>query len=163
MVGEVRPLRAFGRADRSGVKELFPQPDLKAAPRKPDVAEVVGDTVRGKAVGEDTIDVAWRDKLKLEVPARVTENTITGLQIDPKEFTIDTNQGKTYEVSAIRGGNRVILTERDGVQLNVTDPTVAEVATGTTVISRAPGQTKVVATLGGEKAEAVLNVTQGIA
>jgi hypothetical protein len=163
VVGEVRPLRAFGRADHSGVKELFPQPDLKAAPRKPDVVEVYGDTVRGKAVGEDTIDVAWRDKLKLEVPAKVTENTITGLRIDPPEFTIDTNQGKTYEVSAMRGGNRVILTERDGVQLNVTDPSVAEAVSGTTVISKGPGQTKLIATLGGEKAEAILNVTQGIA
>ena len=160
VVGEVKPLRVFGRADRSGIKELFQQPDLKAAPRKPDVAEVAGDIVRGKAVGEDTIDVALRDKLKLEVPAKVTENTIAGLQIDPKDFTINTNQGKTYEVTAMRGGNRVILTERDGVQLNVTDPGVAEVATGTTVISRGPGQTKVVATLGGEKAEAVLNVTE---
>ena len=95
------------------------------------------------------------------MPAKVTENTITGLQVDPKDFTINTNQGKTYEVTAMRGGNRVILTERDGVQLNVSDPSVAEVATGTTVISRGPGQTKVVATLGGEKAEAVLNVTRG--
>jgi hypothetical protein len=159
-VSEVKALRVFGRADKSGLKELFPQSDLKAAPRKPDVAEVVGDVVRGKTVGEDTIDVAWRDKLKLEVPAKVTENTITGLQIDPKEFTINTSEGKTYEVSAMRGGNRVILTERDGVQLNVTDPNVAAWASGTTVISKAPGQTKVIATLGGEKAEAILNVTE---
>ena len=56
----------FGRADRSGLKELFAQPDLKAAPRKPDVVDVNGDVVRGKAIGDDTIDVAWRDKLKLE-------------------------------------------------------------------------------------------------
>lgn len=176
-VSEVRPLHVFGRADRSGVKEMFPQPDLKAALRKPDVAEVAGDIVRGKAVGEDTIDVTWRNtlpspsgrgtggegnKLALEVPTKVTDNTVTGLQIDPKEFAINTNQGKTYEVTAMRGGRRVILTESDGVQLNVTDPNVADVATGTTVISRAPGQTKVIATLVGEKAEAVLNVTEAL-
>ena len=71
------------------------------------------------------------------MPTKVTNNAITGLQIDPKDFTINTSQGKTYEVSAMRGGNRIILTENDGVQLNVTDPAVAEVATGTTVISRA--------------------------
>jgi hypothetical protein len=161
-VSEVRPLRIFGRADRSGLREMFPQPDLKAAPRTADVVDVNGDIVRGKAIGEDTIDVAWRDKLKLELPAKVTANELTGLQIDPKDFTINTNQGKTYEISAMRGGKRVILTDRDGVQLNVTDPNVAA-ADGTTVISKAPGQTKVVATLGSEKAEATLNVTQAIA
>jgi hypothetical protein len=158
-VGETRPLQVFGRADRSGLKEMFPQPDLKTAPREPDVVDVTGDRVHGKAIGEDTIDVAWRDKLKLEVPAKVTANEITGLQIEPKESTINTNEGKTYEVTGMRGGDRVVLTERDGVQLNVTDPNVAVVATGNTVVSRAPGQTKVVATLGGEKAEATLNVT----
>jgi hypothetical protein len=158
-VGEAKPLRVFGRADRSGVKEMFPQPDLKAAPRKADVVDVNGDVVHGKAVGDDTIDVAWRDKLKVEVPAQVTANQISGLRIDPTDTTINTNQGKTYEVSAIRGGQRVVLTEQDGVQLNVTDPGVAVVATGNTVVSRSPGQTKVIATLGGEKAEATLNVT----
>ncbi len=158
-VGEMRPLRVFGRADRSGLKEVFTQPDLKAAPRKPDVVDVNGDVVRGKGIGDDTINIAWRDKLKLEVPTTVTANEINGLQIDPKESTINTGEGKTYEVSAMRGGNRVVLTEQDGVQLNVTDPNVAAVATGNTVIGRAPGQTKVVATLGAEKAEATLNVT----
>src|SRR5262249_30255644 len=153
----VKPLRVFGRADRSGVKELFPQPDLKTVPRKPDVVDVAGDIVRGKAIGDDTIDVAWRDKLKIEVPAKVTATEFTGLRIDPTNATINTNEGKTYEVSAMRGGNRVVLTERDGVQLSVTDPSVAVVATGNTVVSRAPGQTKVIATLGGEKAEATLN------
>jgi hypothetical protein len=158
-VSEVKPLRVFGRADKSGLKELFPQPDLKTVPRKTDVVDVSGDVVRGKAIGDDTIDVAWRDKLKIEVPAKVTANELTGLRIDPTDATINTNEGKTYEVSAMRSGNRVVLTERDGVQLNVTDPGVAAVATGNTVISRAPGQTKVIATLGSEKAEATLNVT----
>ncbi len=158
-VNEAKLLRVFGRADRSGLKEMFPQPDLKAAPQKPDVVDVVGDIVRGKSVGEDTIDVAWRDRLKFEVPTKVTANTITGLQIDPPQCTINTSQGKTYEVTGMRGGNRVILTERDGVQLGIFDPNVAAWAAGTTVISKAAGQTRVVATLGGEKAEATLNVT----
>ena len=45
--------------------------------------------------------------------------------------------------------------------MNVTDPMVASVASGTTVLARAPGQTKVVADFGGQKAEAILNVTPG--
>ena len=160
-VGSVNGLRIFGRADKSGQKELFVQPDLKATPRKPNVVETEADSVKAKAEGDDTIDVAWRNKLKLEVPVKVTANAITGLQIDPKECTINTNQGKTYEVSAMRGGNRVVLTTADGVQLNVTDPNVADVVSGTTVASKAAGDTKVIATLGAEKAEAVLHVVPG--
>ena len=156
----VKPLLILGRADKSGLKEMFPQPDLKAAPRKPDVADVAGDIVRGKAVGDDTIDVAWRDKLKVEVPVKVTCRYRHRAGNRSQGATINTTQGKTYEVSAMRGSDRVILTDRDGVQLNVTDPKVADVASGTTVISKSPGDTKVVATLGSEKAEATLNVTE---
>jgi len=163
-VGDHQHLRVFGRAATSGLKEMFPQHDLKAAPEKGNAVEVVGgEDVQAKAVGEETIDVSWRDKLKTAVTARVVANTITDLQISPDPQTINTGQAVTYAVSAIRGGNRVILTAVDGLRLNVTDPTVAKVAAGTTVQSTGPGQTKVVADYGGQKAEATLNVTPGMA
>ena len=157
-------LQVFGRAQTSGLKEMFPQPDLKVAPQKTDTVNVIGgEDVQGKAVGTDTLDVAWRDKLKTTVPVRVAANTLSELQIDPSVQTVNAGQTVTYQVSAVRGGNRVILTAADGVQLNVTDPTVASVVTGTTVTATNPGQTKVIATFGGSKAEGVLNVTQGVA
>jgi hypothetical protein len=159
-VGGVSPLMVFGRADKSGLKEMFAQPDLKGTPRKTGTVEVNGDMVTGKAEGDDTIDVSWRNKLKVEVPVKVVANAITGLDISPKDKTINTSQGVTYEVTGMRGSNRVVLGANDGVQLNVTDSNVADVAAGTTVISKAPGETKVVATLGGEKAETNLTVTQ---
>jgi hypothetical protein len=162
--GDHAHLRVFGRAPTSGLKEMFPQSDLKVAPRKTDTVDVVGgEDVQAKAIGEDTIDVAWRDKLKIAVPVKVAANAITNLQIDPNPATINTGQALTYQVSAMRGGNRVILTPEEGLRLNVTDPAVAGVAAGTTVVSSSPGSTKLVADFGGQKAEAVLNVTPGVA
>ena len=112
-VSESKPLRVFGSADHSGLKEMFPQPDLKAAQaaEKPDIVDVNGDAVRGKAIGDDMIDVAWRDRLKLEVPAQVTANQITGLRIDPMDSTINTGEGIQELVRGLgplRGGNRVV-------------------------------------------------------
>ena len=160
--GDHKRLQIFGKAARSGLEEMFPQPDLKVAPQKGGIVDINGgEDVQGKAAGQDTIDVAWRNKLKIAVPVTVAANTIAGLEISPTERTINTGQAVTYEVSATRGGNRVILTPADGVQLNVSDPTVASVVSGTTVQGTGPGKTKVIATFGGNKAEAVLNVTQG--
>ncbi len=163
--GDHQHLQIFGRAATSGLKEMFPQPaDLKVAPQKGGVVDVIGgEDVQAKAVGADTIDVSWRDKVKINVPVKVAANTITDLQIDPNPRTINTGQAVTYQVSAMRGGNRVILTPEDGVRLNVANPAVANVAAGTTVQSTAAGQTTVVADYGGQKAEAVLNVTDAVA
>ncbi len=123
-----------------------------------------GEDVQAKAIGEDTIDIAWRDKLKIAVPVKVAANVVTDLQISPSpERTINTGQAVTYEVSALRGGNRVILTHEDGVLLSVTDPTVASVVSGNTVQGSGPGRTKVIADYGGQKAETILNVTPGVA
>ena len=63
----------------------------------------------------------------------------------------------------MRGGNRVVLTPEDGVRLNVTDPDGRERGCRHDRHRTGPGQTKVVADFGGQKAEAVLNVTPGVA
>ena len=160
--GEHAHLQVFGRAATSGSKEMFPQPDLKVVPQKGIAVDVVGgEDVQAKAVGEDQIDITWHDKLKIAVPVKVAANVISGLQIDPGDRTVNVTQAVTYQVSGMRGGKRVILTPEDGVRLNVTEPTIAAVAAGTTVQTTGLGQTKVVADYGGQKAEAVLNVTQG--
>ena len=82
--GDHQHLQVFGRAATSGLKEMFPQPDLKVAPQKGGTVDVIGgEDVQAKAIGEDTIDVSWRDKLKIAVPVKVAANTITDLQITP--------------------------------------------------------------------------------
>ena len=63
---------------------MFPQTDLKVAPQKCGTVDVIGgEDVQAKAVGEDTIDIAWRDKLKIAVPVKVAANVVTDLQIAP--------------------------------------------------------------------------------
>ncbi|MGO9109380.1 MAG: Ig domain-containing protein [Thermoguttaceae bacterium] len=160
--GDHQHLQLFGRAVTSGLKEMFPQTDLKVAPQKFTTVDVIGgEDVQAKAIGDDTIDVSWRDKIKITVPVKVAANTITDLQIAPNSTTVNTGQAVPYLVSAMRGGNRVVLTLEDGLRLNVTDPTVAGVAAGTTVVGTGPGETKVIADYGGQKTEAVLTVTPG--
>ena len=51
-----------------------------------------------KAVGEDTIDVAWRDKLKIDVPVNVAANAITDLQISSHDKRSTPARQFTYEV-----------------------------------------------------------------
>ena len=127
VVDEHRPFQVFGQAPRSGLKEMFPQPDLKAAPRKADIVALIGgDDVQAKAEGSDTIDVAWRDKLKTEVPVNVATSVLASLEISPDGETSNPGQPPiTYQVSALRGGKRDVLTTADGVQLSVSDPMVA--------------------------------------
>ncbi len=162
--GDHQHLRVFGRAATSGLKEMFPQTDLKVAPRKFTTVDVIGgEDVQAKAVGEDTIDISWRDKLKIAVPVKVAANIVTDLQIVPNPTTVNIGDAVPYMVSAMRGGNRVVLTPADGLRMNVSDPTVAGVASGTTVVSTGPGETKVIADYGGQKAEAILTVTPGAA
>ncbi len=155
-------LQIFGRAARSGAKEMFPQADLKVAPQKGGTVEVIGgEDVQAKAIGTDTIDVAWRDKLKIAVQVTVGANTIADLHIDPSpEKTINTGGTLTYQVTGMRGGNRVVLTPADGLQLNVTNPMVASVVAGKTKVSAlGAGQTEVIAQFAGQKARTTLNVT----
>jgi hypothetical protein len=159
--GDHLHLQVFGRAATSGLKELFPQTDLTVVAEKGTVDVIGGQDVQAKAIGDDTIDVAWRNKLKIAVPVRVAANVVSGLEISPSERTVNVGQSVNYQVSAMRGGNRVVLTPDDGVRLNVTDGSVAGVAAGTTVTATGPGETRVIADFGGQKAEATLHVTLG--
>ena len=76
--GDHRHLQVFGQAATSGLKEMFPQSDLKVAPQKGGTVDVIGgEDVQAKAIGDDTIDVSWQNKLKLEVPVNVMANAIS--------------------------------------------------------------------------------------
>ena len=108
----------------------------------------------GQGRGEDKIDASWRDKLKIAGAGN------GGLQHDhatcksrPPTRPSTPVRRSPIRVTAMRGGNRVVLTPADGLQLNVTDLGVASVESGTTVGSLGPGQTNVVADFGGQKAD----------
>ena len=84
--GDHQRLQIFGRAATSGLKEMFPQPNLKVAPQRGGTVDVVGgEDVQAKAVGSDTIDVAWHNNLKISVPVKVAANVLAGLEISPNE------------------------------------------------------------------------------
>ena len=162
LIGGDAPVAIYGRAKTPGFKELFPQDDLKVVPNKSDIVDVLGgELVRGKAEGDDALAVSLRNKLKASVIVKVVANTSSDLQIDPGVKTINTNQGVTYEVSVLRNRRREIVTAGEGAKLSIVDSNVAEVADGLTVNSKAPGTTKVIATFGGQQAEATLNVVPG--
>ena len=70
-------------------------------------------------LGHDHVACA---QTKIDVPVNVAANVLSGLEIRPHDQTISPGQQFTYQVSAMRGSNRVILTPADGVRLSVTVP-----------------------------------------
>ena len=66
-----------------------------------------------------------------------------------------------YEATAVKGGLRRVLGKEDGVQLTVSNGTVAQVLDGLAVGAVRPGKTSVIAKLAGQTAEASLEVTPG--
>jgi hypothetical protein len=161
-VGDTARMSVFGESASCGTKELFPQPELKIAPVRQGVIQVVGnDEVHALAVGQDAIQVSFRDLPQQQIQVTVANNPFTDLQIEPAHMTLAPGQSYPYQVSAMRGGQRHVLTPEQGVQMFVGDPNVAQVVSGTAVAAKAPGHTTLVARLGGQKAEANLDVVGG--
>ena len=144
---------------------MFPQPDLKVAPQKGGTVDVIGgEDVQAKAVGEDTINVSWRGKLKIAVPVKVAANAVTDLQIDPhpKERSTPARRSLTRFRHARRQPRDPHSRRWRAVECHRSRRSRAWLP-ARPFKRTGPGQTKVVADFGGQKAEAVLNVTPGVA
>ena len=113
------------------------------------------------AIGEATVEMDWRHKLKGHAAVTVTNDPWTDLQIRPAQTTINKGQALAYEVTANKGGQVRVLTPEDGVQLAVSDANVAQVLDGLNVGAKQEGRTTVVAKLASLSAEATLDVTAG--
>ena len=127
-----RRLRASRRCSRS--------PISRSAPQKGGTVDVIGgEDVQAKAIGEDTIDIAWRDKLKIAVPVKVAANVDHGSanHSRPKRRSTPARRSPTRSPPCAAATAWSSLHE-DGVRLSVTDPTVASVASGTTVSKHRP-------------------------
>jgi len=160
-VGDLRRLRILGRAG-GGIRELFPQPELKVTPggSNPEAIEIVGPgQIAAVAPGNAEVTVSWADRLSRQLPVTVTDNPLTDLSIDPAEAAIPRGQPLVYRVTGMRGGRRLVLGPRDGVSLTVGDPDVAQIAEGLAIVGRRAGQTEVVARIGQQQATASLQVT----
>jgi len=70
-------------------------------------------------------------------------------------------EAMSYEVTAMKGGQRRVLGPDQGIQLAVGDANVAQVLDGLNVGANHPGRTAVIAKLGPLTAEASLDVTAG--
>jgi len=162
-VGDAARLRVLGSSS-SGTHELFAQPDLEvtAGGQSPSAIRIVGsDQIDAVAPGNADVAVRWQNRLSQQVPVAVTSDPLTGLTIDPGRATIHPGQGLLYQVTGMRGGRRRVLGPEDGVQLFVGNGAVAEVTGGMFVAGKGLGRTDVVAQVGSERAEAVLNVVPG--
>ncbi len=159
-VGDSNRLVVIGAAS-CGLHELYPQKDLKLsvggqAPGS--ISLPGGNWVKGEAVGQATVEIDWRGKLKAQTAVVVTNDPWTDLQISPAETTINPGEAVRYEVTANRGGLLRTVGPEQGVQLAVGDANVAQVLDQMNVGGKQEGRTTVVARLGNLTAEATLNV-----
>jgi len=162
-VGDRARLRVLGRS-ASGIHELFPQDELNMTCRgtNPNVMGIVGSQhVEGYNPGTATVEVEWAGKFKREVSVTVFAPAWSGLAIDPAAATIHPGQAIAYTVTGVRGGQRRVVRPEDGLKLSVADPSVAQVSAGNVVRGAGAGQTRVVAQLGAQTAEAPLSVAPG--
>ena len=84
-VGDTTRLPVIGKA-ACGIHELFPQADLKlsAGGQNPAAIALPGGTwIKGVAVGEATVEMSWRDKIKGQVTVSVVNDPWGNLQIKP--------------------------------------------------------------------------------
>jgi len=162
-VGDLAQLRVVGRS-ASGAELLFPQPDLAVSVTGPDpqAVRIVGaEQVQAISPGEAGLAVTYQGRAAARVPVTVTDPPWTGLVLDPLRAAIHPGQGVVYQASALRGAERRVVTENDGLGLYVSDPAVARVVGNMAVEGVVAGRTAVVARLGSQSAEAALDVLAG--
>lgn len=157
IVGESVAPRVIGHA-ATGSYELFPQRDLLLTTASPNL-QIEGRTnVRASAQGQGSVNVSWKQQLTQQVPVTVAGNQLSGLYLEPGNVSIGPGQVVPYQVYAYRGGRQVMLGQQDGVTLSVSNPAVAQVVNGTMVRAIAPGETQIVAQVGGQTAQAHMRV-----
>ena len=161
--GDSMRVRVLGGA-ASGTHELFPQESLTLTPggANPQAIRTTGgDIVEATTPGEATLNATWQNRLQAQAQVRVSQDTWSDLVLDPARATVHPGQGLVYQLSALRGGQRRVLTPADGVELYPADPNIAQSAGNMAVVARAPGRTAVVARIGNTQAEALLDVVPG--
>ena len=159
-VGARRRLQITGRGPARRI-DLGAHPDLKVeVVGAPGTIEVVdGDEVVGLAPGGAAVRLSWRGRAEARVVVQVTGEALAGLRIEPKVATVAAGQSITFRVVGERGGALVPSGADDGVELAVSQASVALVDAGLTVRGVAPGTTEVFARLGTARAMARLSVT----
>jgi len=164
-VGDAMPFTVLGRSVDGSLRPIAPQPDLKVTigGANPGSVQLAGGhTVQGVVPGEAQIVATWRHGVAAQAPVSVTAAEMGGLEIHPAQASLRPGQTLVYQVIGMKGGQRRALTKADGVELFVSDPSKAQVSgSQLAVMANEPGRTAVIAMLGDQEAEAVLDVTTG--
>lgn len=161
--GDLLHLRIMGRAS-TGTYEMFPQADLTltAGGPNPESIQIVGfSDVSALRAGQASVAVNWPGLPSRQVALSVTDDRLGDLRIEPARAVIHPGQPLVYQVTATRGGRRRVLGREHGLQLFVDNQSVAQVIDDLAVRANGPGRSRVIASLGGQQAEANLEVTAG--
>ncbi len=164
-VGDRTRLKVLGRA-ASGTYELYPQERLRlsAAGPNPDAIRVDDPhDVVAVSPGQAEVAATYGTALSGRTLVNVASSTVTDLRIEPATASVRPGQGLVYQVTGLVGARRRVLGPEEGVQLTVREPRVAQVMGRMTVGGNQPGRTGIVASLGAQQAEAVLDVVGGVA
>jgi uncharacterized protein YjdB len=162
VVGERKPIVITGTGGSRRVT-LTEHPDLKltAEGPNPDAIEIIGASeVVGRAAGQATLRVRWRDSVEATVPVDVSASAVSGLVLEPADAVIEQGETVLFKVFADRGGSQAALGADDGVDLTVDQPGVARRLGGLEVKGIAPGTTEVTARVGNRRVSARLTVTE---
>ncbi len=122
---------------------------------------MIGADVQGLAPGNADILVNYQNRLSAAVPLTVSDDPWSGLVLDPIRATVHPGQGIVYQASALRGGRRLVVTEADGLHLATSNPSIANAVGGSAVEGVGLGRAAVIARLGGQTAEAAIDVVAG--
>lgn len=161
-VGEIARLRVLGRSG-SGTYLLYLDPTLQlsVSGSNPGAVQVLGADIQGTVPGSADVVVSYQNRLSATVPVAVSDNSWTGLALDPVRAAVHPGQGLVYRASALRSGRRLVVTEADGLRLSTSDPSIARAVGGSAVEGVGLGRSAVIAQLGNQTAEAALDVVAG--
>ncbi|PHS03379.1 MAG: hypothetical protein COA78_17920 [Blastopirellula sp.] len=157
--GEERNLTIYaigpeGRRDITQHENL----SISIAGEKSDSIELNGSTVQGIVAGQASIDVQL-DTLKQQVSVTVVDQPWRDLRIEPKDATIKEGQKMDFQIFAKRGDTEKALTPDDGVEVLLTNTSVADLHDPFSVQGTSPGFTGLRLNFNNLRAEASITVT----
>jgi hypothetical protein len=160
-VGERKALKVEA-AGPDGRIQLGSHPDLSltVTGRDTGAVDLQGLEIRGVSPGKATLQASWQGVQSKPVQVEVTDDPITGLQIEPSTARIVVGDEEAFRVYTVRGKSKQLVTAADNLEISVSDTSVASVNADQSVRGLSPGSTTVTAQLGSQSATARLNVVK---
>ncbi len=144
-----------------GRRPLADHPDLKLSVAGDDPGAIAlrgANRVRGVSRGRATINVNWRDLPTSNVTVEVSDRRLSDLRIEPPDIAVGVGQSTPFVVFVKRGRYERALSVDDGVQVQISDPSVAELGDGFSITGKSLGTSQLTARMGSQRAVARLRV-----